>query len=141
MSKPQLTPREYAYVMITGPGSHKQVTAQLNLKPSEAWDAGDINVKSGKAFSSMCWVLRSELDDTVPLDNHIQALLTTLGTRLELLPLLWVSYDITLQCVGYYPSSTGSGMHFNREVVRKAAQLGVALDLDHYFVKDHGHAG
>jgi hypothetical protein len=30
-------------------------------------------------------------------------------------------------------------MHFNREQVRQAAQLGLAFDLDFYFTDDHGH--
>jgi hypothetical protein len=51
---------------------------------------------------------------------------------------LWLDYHLTLQCVGYFPSS-GHGMHFDREQLRQAAQLGLAFDLDFYYVDDYEH--
>jgi hypothetical protein len=83
----------------------------------------------------MFWQLKSGLDDTVALEQHVESLLLTLGTRAQALRDLWVDYDLTIQCVGYYPGS-GHGAHLDREVVRRAAQLGLAFDLDFYYVGD-----
>ena len=47
-------------------------------------------------------------------------------------------YELTIQCVGYYPGSN-HGAHFNRESLKVLGKLGIALDLDFYFVDDHGH--
>ena len=141
MSAPQLTGREYAYIKISGPGRHETITERLGVKPTEAWNVGDTNDKNGLPRKIMAWRFRSGLDDTHPLEQHIESLLLWFGTKAEAARGLWVDYDLTLQCVGYYPASRGSGMHFNREIIRQAAQLGLAIDCDHYFVEDHGHEG
>jgi hypothetical protein len=86
----------------------------------------------------MSWRKRSGLDDTNSLAHHIECVLLWLQPRAELLRQLWVDYDLTLQCVGYFPPS-GHGMHFDREQVRRIARMGLALDLDFYFVDDHEH--
>ena len=138
---PSLTRREFAYVSITGPGTHETVTERLGLRPTEAWNVGDINPRTGQPRKFMCWQLRSGLDDTRSLDEHIKSVLLFIGLKAAEMRQLWVDYDLVLQCVGYYPSSSGSGMHFDREVVRRAAQLVLEIDCDHYFVDDHDHDG
>jgi hypothetical protein len=138
MTSPPLTFREYAYLAITGPGTHEQVTQILGLSPSNAWNIGDINLRNGKPWKYMQWRLKSCLDDQQPLDRHIDQLLLRLQSRVDALRQLWADYDLILQCVGYFPPS-GHGMHFNREQIRKAAQFGLAFDLDFYYVDDYGH--
>jgi len=87
----------------------------------------------------MAWRLDSGLDDTQPLALHIDALLLIVGAREEDLRDLWLDYDLTIQCVGYYPAS-GHGVHFDREVVRRAARLGLAFDCDFYYLDDRESA-
>lgn len=138
MTSPPLTARVYAYIHITGPGTHENVTEVLGIKPSEAWNVGDINSRNGKARTWMSWRLSSGLDDTQALDQHIENLFLRLNTKANALRVLWIDYELTLQCVGYFPA-TGHGAHFNREQIRRAAQLGLAVDLDFYYVEDYGH--
>jgi hypothetical protein len=138
MTSPPLTNREYAYFVVTGPGTHEQVSQILGFPPSKAWNTGDINPRNGKRRQSMSWSLNSGLDDKQPLELHIQNLLLWLHPKTDALRQLWVEYDLILQCVGYFPPS-GHGMRFNREQIRQAAQLGLALDLDFYYVNDYGH--
>ena len=137
---PPLTRREYAYLTISGLGRpgigrHEEITSALDLKPSNSWNVGDVNPRNGKPRQSMRWELHSGLDDTHPLREHIDSLLLMLGTREQSLRALWVDYDLILQCVGYYPPMS-HGAHFDRELVRQAANLGLALDLDFYFVAE-----
>jgi len=138
MPSPPLTDRQYAYFHISGPGTHEEITAILGFKPSEAWNVGDINPENGKPRKFMSWRLSSGLDDKHPLDEHIKNLFLYLAIRAEALRKLWVEYDLTLQCVGYFAPS-GHGLHFTREQVRQAAQLGIAFDLDFYYLDDFGH--
>ena len=138
MTSPPLTNREYAYFHITGPGSHEDVTALLGVRPSEAWNVGDVNPRNGKPRTFMSWRMSSGLDDTRLLAEHISNILLWLHPRAEALRQLWVDYDLTLQCVGYFPPS-GHGLHFDREQVRQAAQLGLAFDLDFYYLDDYAH--
>jgi hypothetical protein len=139
MTSSQLTRRTYAYVRITGRGRHEDITSILGMQPTEAWNVDDINSRHGRPRKFMAWEFRSGLDDTHELEEHIRALLLWFDVKAEDLRRLWVDYDITLQCVGYFPASCGSGVHFDREVVRRAAALGMAIDLDHYFLEDFGH--
>ena len=138
MTSPPLTNREYAYFHISGPGTHEAITERIGLNPSEAWNVGDINPRNGQPRKFMSWRLSSYRDDKQPLGEHIESLLLYLHPRADVLRALWVDYDLILVCVGYFPPS-GHGMHFNREQVRQAAQLGLALDLDFYYVDDHEH--
>ena len=140
MSSPPLTDREYAYIVITGPGRHETITERLGLEPSEAWNVGDQNPNNGKICKTMQWRLKSGLDDTHRLNEHVESLLMCLGRKADALRELWLEYDVTLHCVGYYPPS-GHGAHFNRDTIRRAASLGMALDLDFYYVDDCGHDG
>ena len=138
MTSPPLTCREYAYLRITGPGTHEEVTSIVGINPTEAWNVGDINPRNGKPRSFMSWHLSSGVDDRVALDSHLVVLFQRLRPKSEALRKLWVDFDIMLQCVGYFPA-TGHGQSFSREQIRQAAQLGLSLDLDFYYVEDHGH--
>jgi Domain of unknown function (DUF4279) len=138
MASPPLTTREYAYFHITGPGTHEQVTEIIGMKPSEAWNIGDINPQNGRERKFMSWRIKSGLDDKQSLAEHIEALFLYLNVKDDAIRQLWLEYDLTLQCVGYFPGS-GHGLHFNREQIRQAAQLGLAFDLDFYYVDDYEH--
>jgi hypothetical protein len=141
MSTSQLTCREYAYVIISGPGTHEAISTAVGLNPTEAWNVGDINPRDGKPRRDMRWILRSGLDDTHSIEEHIQSLILIFQVKSAQLRMLWVEHDIYLQCVGHYPPSRGPGIHFSREVVRQAAQLGMAIDCDLYFLDNKGHEG
>jgi Domain of unknown function (DUF4279) len=122
--------KEYAYFSVIGPGSHESITELLRIPPSRAWNAGDPNTRTGRAYGQMFWQLDSGLDQTQPLSNHIDTLLLILGTRTGELRSLWLENTLTLQCVGHYTSS--HGLHLDREHVRQIASLGLAIDLDFY---------
>ncbi len=138
MTSPPLTIREHAYFKVTGPGAHEAITKLIGFKPSEAWNIGDISSRDGKPRKHMRWILSSDLDDTKPLREHIGTILLYLKPKTDTLRSLGLDYDLTLQCVGYFPAS-GHGAHFDREQIRQIAQLGLALDLDFYYVDDHEH--
>jgi hypothetical protein len=138
----KLTRREYAYLCITGPGQHERITEILGIKPTEAWNAGEISPRTGRPYRGMHWAWSDNtIDDTHPMREHIDSILLWFGTVSDRLRQLWVDYDLVIQCVGHYPQSCGPGIHFDREVIRRAAQLGLAIDCDFYFEDDvhHGH--
>ncbi len=135
MNDPPLTDREYAYLHVSGPGSHEDITKVLRFRPSEAWNVGDTNPRNGKPFRKMAWILKSDLDDTRGVREHIEALLLLLGARSEELRSMWLDYDLTLSCVGHYPR-WNHGMTFDRELLRQVASLGLAMDFDFYYVTE-----
>ncbi len=122
-------------LLSLGQGATKRLPSSSRSEPSDAWNVGDVNPANGKPRKFMGWRLDSGLDDTKALREHIEPLLLFLGVKADALRELWLEYDLTLQCVGYYPAS-GHGVHLDREVVRRAAQLGLAFDFDFYYVDD-----
>jgi hypothetical protein len=83
----------------------------------------------------MRWKLESGLDDTEPLEKHIERLLAMLEPKSSALQQLMPRYRLTLQCLGHYPPSD-HGAHFDREAVRAVADIGLAIDLGFYYVVD-----
>ena len=138
MASPPLTNREYAYFRVTGKGDHDKVSKILGLEPTNEWSEGDINPRNSKPREFMCWNYESGLDDTHPLEEHINKIFLELSPLEEALLELSKEYNLYIQCVGYYPPS-GHGAHLDQETVKKAARLGLAFDLDFYYVSDYGH--
>ena len=132
-----MTDRELAYFSVTGPGRHEDITQRLELKPSAAWNSGELNAR-GQPRHEMTWRLDSGLEESEPMERHIDTLLLYLAPRSGSLRELWLDYTLTLQCVGRYSSS--HGVHLDRERVRQLAALGIAVDLDLYVVPAGGGA-
>lgn len=139
MSSPPLTTREFAYLYITGNGSHQEITEILGIEPSMAWNVGDTNERNGKTQRSLHWKKNTGLDDKESLESHLDAIFFLLSKKHnEIQELFFKGYDPHIQCVGYYPDS-GHGVHLNRDIIRKAGQLNLAIDLDFYQVSANGH--
>jgi hypothetical protein len=139
MTLEQLTNREYAYLNVRGVGRHETVTELVGRAPSEAHSEDEINPATGKAYGAMSWRLNSGLDDKQPLSRHVDEVLLWLTRFPGNARRLAEDYELTLHCVGWYPGS-GHGAHLTREHTRVLGQLGVAIDLDFYFLDDHGHS-
>ncbi len=78
------------------------------------------------------------MDDTHPIDEHIEKLLSVLTPLKKELASLSKSYELTLQCVGYFHPS-GHGIHFPKSTVEQIANLALCIDADFYYVSDYGH--
>jgi len=133
MPSPPITSREYAYFYVSGPGTHESVSSLLGLEPSQSWNVGDTIEGTGRLRNVMRWQLDSGLDDRHPISAHIEALLVLLIPRESQLGRLALENDLVIQCVGHYPPA-GHGVHLSREVVRQAARISAAFDLDFYYL-------
>jgi hypothetical protein len=141
MTSPPLTNREYAYLSVIGDGTHQEVTKIINIKPSLAWNPGEKSEQTGRIQKFMRWTLDSGLNDTEPLEKHFDAIFFRLKKRhKEIQALFFSGYDAYIQCAGYYPPS-GHGTHLNREIIREAGKLNLAIDLDFYYIDSMGHDG
>ena len=138
MTSPPLTTREYAYFKIVGKGDHSVVTQKLGIEPTNEWSEGDLNPRNNMPRKFMHWQFESGFDDTHPIEEHLNKLFAVLEPLKSSLLELNQNYDLYLQCVGYFPPS-GHGIHLDHQMVVKAAELGLAFDLDFYYVSDHGH--
>lgn len=141
MSSPPLTTREYAYLAVLGDGTHQEVTEILKIEPSLAWNAGEPSVLPGRLRKSMHWKRNSGLDDKEALQKHIEEIFLILEHKhQEMKELFFRGFDPYIQCVGYYTESS-FGTHLNRDIVRRAGQLNLAIDFSLYQVSAHEHDG
>lgn len=139
MTLDQMTNREFAYFSVRGGGSCDVITKAIGCDPSQAYSEGDPDLKTGKPRGFTHWRLNSGLDDTEVLERHIDAIILWLNRFPGAVKRLSEEYELTLQCVGWYPGP-GHGAHLNREQIRVLGQLGIAVDFDFYFLDDNGHA-
>lgn len=138
MASPPLTNREYAYFRVTGEGDCSVVSEKLKISPTNQWSEGDISPRTEKPYKFMSWQLESGLDDTRPLDEHINKLFAILEPFEKELNELGHKYDLCIQGVGYFPPS-GHGIHLDKNMIQKSANLGVSVDMDFYYIGDNGH--
>jgi len=138
MTSPPLTDREYAYFKIVGKGQSSVVSEKLALEPTNEVNEGDINPRTKKPNKYMVWRYESGLDDRSPLNEHIQKLLSELEPHKENLVELSENYDLYLQCVGYF-HPFGHGIHLDSKIIEKASTLKLSVDMDFYYIGDHGH--
>lgn len=138
MASPPITDRTYAYFAVTGKGSCAPISEALGLECTNSWSEGDIRSRDGRPYKHMRWSLESGLDDTHSIDEHIKKLLSVLTPLKQKLASLSESYELTLQCVGYFHPS-GHGIHFSQPTVEQIASLSLCIDADFYYVSDNGH--
>jgi len=86
----------------------------------------------------MSWNLESGLDDTHPIEKHIERLLEILEPLENELAKLSKNYEVYIQCVGYFPASS-YGLSVSKNLIEKLHRLSLSLDYDFYFVEDYGH--
>ncbi|NVK21035.1 MAG: DUF4279 domain-containing protein [Kangiellaceae bacterium] len=139
MASPPLTDREYAYLRISNEdGSHSEITEILKLEPTNCWNKGDINRANNRPRNQVSWQLESGLDDTHPIEEHLDKIFSILTPLKSELVKLSDKYNICIQCVGYYHPSQ-HGIHLDHSTLEKAYSIGASFDFDCYFVDDYGH--
>jgi hypothetical protein len=138
LASPPLTNREYAYFSVGGNGSSQFVTSILKIEPTNQWSQGELNPRNNLPRKFMSWNLESGLNDTHPIEEHIEKLLEILAPLENELAKLSKDYEVYIQCVGYFPAS-GHGLNVSRSLIEKLHRLSLSLDYDFYFVEDYGH--
>lgn len=121
-----------AYFWIAGDVlPHSEISSLLGLSPTRHWNQGD----QGKYIQEQkqaFWIYDSPvLSQEIFLDRHIAALMDIFGPKAKLLSKLQESFEVGIQCIGYY-TEANPGFHLNSELIAKVASLSVALDFDLY---------
>lgn len=129
MSSPPVTDREYAYFTAQGYFDPEEMTRIIGREPSESWNVGDSFTMRGRTRQrrGSFWKLDSGCDETVPLENHIDALLGILGSYRSGLLEASTFAELRIQCVSY----RYQGFHWDLNT--RQMQAAVALNIGFCF--------
>ncbi len=80
------------------------------------------------------WILNSGLSVDAPPDRQAVVLLEKLGPVTGRILKLSERADVMFQCVAYVASRPP--LHFEKQVIKKIADMGASLDVDLYFIPE-----
>ena len=111
------------------------VTSVLGIAPTTAWAKGDPLPRHPKARRTHSrWTLQSPLPLQAHVDDHIEALLSLLEPLTERIRDCAERFPTEFGCAIYYYQDFTPGIHFSEQAVQRTAALGLAIDLDLYFL-------
>ena len=126
------TPREYAYLSAEGAADPETITQALGIEPDRIYSLGDpIPNKRGATLyrRRSHWRLNSRLDDTEPMERHVNALLRRIVPKRQELLQLQQDFAFSIVCV-----SLGDNFSFttDMEMQRLATSCAITFWFDIY---------
>jgi len=115
-----------------------EITTLVDIVSTKVLQKGDLlpnrNIEMHRKFSS--WILESGMDIHASVEEHIDALINTISPRIKVLKDLIITYNGELAIVIYAYSECNIGAYIDKEKLGILLDLGVALDIDIYFLND-----
>jgi hypothetical protein len=121
----------YAYFHVRGSFDPDEVTRRVGVAPTKIAREGDAIGSTAKRRPCSVWALNSRLEQTAPLEQHVQDVLDQLDANKVVFEQLSRELDGTMQLVGYF-SEREPGVHFEQELVNRIAQYALSIDCDFY---------
>jgi len=114
----------------------EKITALLGIIPTKTWRVNDlVHPKAGVRRKSNGWSLKSQLDQSADLDEHIKSIFEELQPSWQSLVEICKQYDAMISCTVYRYKLTPS-IYFDKDIVRKTAELNAQIDVDLYFLPE-----
>lgn len=118
----------------------EEICKKVGITPSKTWKASDlIYPKATIRRKQNGWSVKLKLDEksSLYLEDHIRSVIEQLEPGW--LPLIEIckKYDAEINCVIYAVGDERPAVHFDKEIVDKAAKLNAEIDIDLYFIPDN----
>lgn len=114
-----------------------QVTALTGITPSKTWRLGEIiNPRAIMRYQHYGWRVKSDLSLSADLEEHVRTVLEQLKPAWPVLVELGRRYDVEIACVVRSFGGDRPSMHFDKDSVKRIAELNAALDIDLYVFDD-----
>lgn len=123
-----------AYVLYTGPElDPEQVTSLINLTPSRIWRIGDrVSTRAALRHEKNGWYLKSNLPISAELEEHVHSVVRQLLPAWEVLRDLGARHEAEMLCVVSSFGGDRPAINFDKDVVRRLAELNAAIGVDLY---------
>jgi Domain of unknown function (DUF4279) len=121
----------YAYFHVRGSFDPDEITRRLGVKPTRVSREGDPIGKTSKKRPCSAWELYSRLDETEPLERHVQDVLDQLDDNRAEFEKLSREFNGTMEVVGYFRECE-PGPSLEPEIVDRMAEYWLTLDCDFY---------
>jgi Domain of unknown function (DUF4279) len=111
-----------------------EISTLLGIVPTETWRVDElINPRGTLRYQYNGWALKSQLDTSAGLEEHMESLLKQLEPQWEIFTELGNCYDIEFSCVIYMEfGDQVPAIHFNKDILQKVANLNAEIDVDLY---------
>lgn len=127
---------QYAYLTITGDFDPKVITERLDLQPSECWKKGDRNERTQREKKFSRWSLKSRLDHSASLEDHVEDVLNQIHDHASVIHELSLEFDCGVQLVGYFHNDY-PGFGLSNKLIAGLARLNLGIDCDFYYLYSH----
>lgn len=124
---------QYAYFTITGDFDPAEIPALVGVTPTECWLRGDVSPTTHRERKFSRWSLRSRLERTCKLEDHISDVILQLCPRKAQFREISLKYGGLMQLVAYFKTDY-PGWHWVRETVESLAEYALSVDFDFYYM-------
>ena len=108
------------------------VTKIMGVAPTSAWLEGDPLPNEGSAKRTHSrWDLRSGLDLTAPIEDHLAALLAILESRKDAVAMAMARFTVEIAVAAYF-YEVNPGFSISSSLAQRLAALGVDVHFDLY---------
>jgi len=114
----------------------EKITALLGIIPTKTWRVNDlVHPKAGVRRKSNGWSLKSQLDKSAELDEHIKSIFEELQPSWQSLVEICKQYDALISCAVYRYQQIPA-IDLDKDIVKKAAELNAGIDVDIYYLPE-----
>ena len=122
---------QYAYLSLHGEFEPDEITALVQVQPSESWRKGDLHPTRRFERKRSHWALKCRLSESESIESHIFDVLAQLEkSTLEFAKISKV-HSGCMQLVGYFHDGY-PGLHFEPEIAYGLAKFHLSVDFDFY---------
>jgi hypothetical protein len=123
----------YAYFMVSGSFDPAQITERMGVNPTESSLEGELIKGSKMVRKCSRWILRSHLDTTATLEQHVSDVLAQLDAKKREFRQLSAELGGVMELVGYFHADY-PGLTFERDVVARLSEYSLSVDCDFYYL-------
>ena len=114
----------------------EKITALLGIIPTKTWRVKDlVHPKAGVRRKSNGWSIKSQLDKSAELDEHIKSIFEELQPSWQSLVEICKQYDALISCAVYRYQQIPA-IDLDKDIVKKAAELNAGIDVDIYYLPE-----